>query len=170
MLNPGNDASVMDTGKKIYMTGVGVQQFFILLFLGLIVKFQLDVQRLGCGEVRYRSWWKHVTYALYAVLLLITMRIIYRLVEFSGGMDPAANRIPFEEKYALGLDAFPMVLAVLILAVVHPGHALKGPESEFPSRKERKAEKKTRKEERKRVKAAKKNGYDIELASDDGRK
>jgi hypothetical protein len=165
MLNPGNDAETMDAGKKIYMSGVGVQQGFIFLFLGLIVKFHLDALVLdrqgllpsGIGSKKNQMW-KWLTYALYVVLALITMRIVFRLIEFSGGVDPANNKLPFEEKYALGLDAFPMVLAILILAVVHPGLVLRGPESEFPTRKERKAEKKAIKAEKKEMKRARKEG------------
>jgi hypothetical protein len=101
---------------------------------------------------------------LYAVLMLITMRIVFRLVEFSGGVDSESNSLPFKERYALGLDAFPMVLAILILAVIHPGLVLRGEGSEFPSRKERKAEKKEQKAEKKEAKRAKKEGkYDVEM-------
>jgi len=102
--------------------------------------------------------WKWMTYALYAVLALITMRIIFRLVEFSGGMDPENNRLPFVEGYALGLDAVPMVLAIFVLAVVHPGLVLRGEESEFPSRKVRRAEKKEIKREKKEERRMRKEG------------
>lgn len=180
MLNPGSDAKVMDAGKKIYMTGVGVQEFFILLFSGLIVKFHVDALRLerqGLLTTAYgkrAQMWKWLTYSLYAVLVLITMRIIFRLVEFSGGVDPENNSLPFEEGYALGLDAFPMALALLILAVIHPGLVLRGEGSEFPSRKERKAEKKERKAEKKELKRAKKEGksnveMDVRYTTDDTR-
>jgi hypothetical protein len=152
MLSPEMDEKAMNIGKTIYMSGVGLQQFFIFLFIGLIAKFQLDVQTLErqglLGAGKNGKWWKWLTYSLYAVLVLITMRIIFRLVEFSAGVDPEKNELPYKESYALGLDAFPMMLALLILAVVHPGLVLRGSESEFPSRKERKAEKK----EKKRVK------------------
>lgn len=165
MLNPGNDANTQDAGKKIYMGGVGVQEAFILLFLGLIVKFHIDALRLdrqgllvGTGMSRRAGMWKWVTYSLYAVLLLITMRIIFRLAEFSGGMEPEHNKLPFEEGYALGLDAVPMLLAIFILAAVHPGLVLKGEGSEFPSRKVRKAEKKAIKAEKKEAKRMKKEG------------
>ncbi|KAF1845121.1 uncharacterized protein K460DRAFT_336979 [Cucurbitaria berberidis CBS 394.84] len=164
MLNPGSDANLMNIGTKIYMSGTGAQQFFILLFLVLIVRFHFDilkVQRQGLLDDRAKKsgrWWLFLTYTLYAVLALITMRIIFRLAEFSSGIDKAANSLPFEESYALGLDAFPMLLAILLLAVVHPGMILKGPESEFPSRKVKKAEKKARKEEKKSLKDAKKEG------------
>lgn len=167
MLNPGNDAKTMDAGKKIYMGGVGIQELFILLFSALIVKFHVDALRLErqgllpvrSGHARKHHMWKWSTYSLYAVLVLITMRIIFRLVEFSGGVDRAHNKLPYEEGYALGLDAVPMVLAILILAVVHPGLVLQGEGSEFPSRKERKAEKKARKAEVKEQKRMMRQEY-----------
>ncbi|KAJ4371381.1 hypothetical protein N0V83_004598 [Neocucurbitaria cava] len=169
MLNPGSDAKTMEVGKKIYMSGVGVQEFFILLFSALIVRFHVDALRLerqgllGNGGLgKSGNWWKWLTYTLYAVLTLITIRIIYRLAEFSGGVDPADNQLPYKEGYALGLDAFPMALAITLLAILHPGVVLKGPESEFPSRKEKKAEKKARKEEKKRLKVAKKSGLAVD--------
>ncbi|KAF2036625.1 hypothetical protein EK21DRAFT_45544, partial [Setomelanomma holmii] len=133
MLNPGSDANMMKIGKNVYMSGVGLQEFFILLFTGLIVKFQFDVQKLErqglLNTGKTGRWWNWLTYSLYAVLVLITMRIIFRLCEFSGGIDPEKNKLPYQERYALGLDAFPMMLALLILAVVHPGLVLRGPES-----------------------------------------
>ncbi|KAF2678302.1 hypothetical protein K458DRAFT_409045 [Lentithecium fluviatile CBS 122367] len=159
MLSPGGSESTMTAGKNIYMSGVGVQQAFILLFTALIVRFQLDVQRLEPGntvDIRAKRWlW--VTFALYAALVLISIRIIFRLVEFSAGTS-VSNPLPYHEEYALVLDAFPMTLAILILAVVHSGLALKGPESQFPSRKERKAEKKKIKAEKKALKQEKKRG------------
>ncbi|KAJ4295259.1 hypothetical protein N0V90_007270 [Kalmusia sp. IMI 367209] len=173
MLSPGGGADAMKIGKNIYMTGVGVQQLFILLFFALIVRFQVAVQRFEAGGIGWLGKrWQWVTYALYAALVLITMRIIFRLIEFAAGTE-VSNPLPYHEKYALALDAFPMTLAILILAVIHPGLALKGPESEFPSRKERKAEKKKVKAEKKAEKyerkMAKKGGYknvpDIEMNS-----
>jgi hypothetical protein len=167
MLSSENEEKVMSAGKNIYMTGVGLQQFFILVFVGLIGKFHVDLLRLEkqgvfpqekTGNGKRAKMWKCVTYSLYVVLALITMRIIFRLVEFSGGVDPATNELPFKEGYALGLDAVPMGLAIVVLAVVHPSTVLRGEGSDFPSRKERKAEKKEKKAAKKDMKRAKKEG------------
>jgi hypothetical protein len=163
MLAPSNSADAQKHGKNIYMCGVGIQQGFIVLFTALIVRFQLEVQRLDPLNAGIRAKrWLWVTFALYAALILITVRIIFRLVEFSAGTG-VNNPLPYHEEYALVLDAFPMTLAILILAVVHPGLALKGPESELPSRKEKKAEKKRAKAEKKALKEdrkkAKNGGY-----------
>lgn len=136
------------------MTGVGIQQLFIILFFTLIVRFQVEVQRFETIETGWLGQkWRWVTHALYAALALITMRIVFRLFEFSAGTG-VDNPLPYHEQYALALDAFPMSLAILILAIIHPGLALRGPESEFPNRKERKAEKK-------KLKGAKKAGFPL---------
>jgi hypothetical protein len=70
----------------------------------------------------------------------VQIRIAYRISEFAGGVTPS-NPVPFHEAYSYGLDACPMILALLMLLIWHPGRFLVGPESQFPnvSRKERKA-------------------------------
>jgi hypothetical protein len=122
----------------------------------MIVRFHVAMLRLArdgrlCndnGGGRRFATWKWLTYTLYAVLGLITIRIVFRLVEFSAGIDESANELIGTEGYASELDAVPMMLALLLLAAVHPGLVLKGLGSEFPSRKDRKLEKETRKAEK----------------------
>jgi hypothetical protein len=78
------------------------------------------------------------------------MRIIYRLFELNAGVsNDGSNPLLFHEVYFYCLEATPMVLAIALLAIIHPGLGLKGPGSEFP--------KLTRKE-KKAMKAAKKQG------------
>lgn len=64
--------------------------------------------------------------------------MIFRLVEFGGGASES-NPILTNEAYQLGLDGFPMFIALLILNIVHPGLVLKGPESSYPRGLRRKA-------------------------------
>ncbi|KAF2642685.1 hypothetical protein P280DRAFT_540584 [Massarina eburnea CBS 473.64] len=166
MLSPGASAETMETGKKVYMSGIGVQEFFILLFFAIVVKFAIDVQRIEPqGNGYFSKRWQWVTYAIFTSLVLISIRICFRLAELSTGTD-ISNPLPYKEGYALGLDAVPMMLAIGVLAVFHPGLALKGPESEFPSRKERRAEKKQARAEKKARKAeretSKKDGSEQE--------
>jgi hypothetical protein len=61
------------------------------------------------------------------------------------------------------LDATPMFLAVVLLNIFHPGRVLVGPESKFPSRKERKREKKVLKMQKKERKRRAMAGDDIPL-------
>jgi hypothetical protein len=74
------------------------------------------------------------------------VRIIYRIAEFAGGVGPS-NPLPLHEFYSYALDALPMLLALLILALFHPGRFLVGPDSEFP--KLTRADKRALKEQRK---------------------
>jgi len=65
------------------------------------------------------------------------MRIIFRLVEYSQGFK---SGIPVHEVYQYCLDSAPMLVALVILNVFHPGRVMRGPNNELPSRKERKVE------------------------------
>ena len=57
---------------------------------------------------------------------------MFRLVEFSQGAS-STNPILSHEAFQLYLDALPMLLALMLLNIVHPGLVLKGPGSSFPS-------------------------------------
>ncbi|KAJ7038869.1 RTA1 like protein-domain-containing protein [Mycena alexandri] len=125
-------------GIHVYEGGIALQQLFILGFIGLVIRFQYKMRRLeGSTE------WKRPLYTIYVSLGLITTRIIYRLVEYSGGVY---TPITLHEAPFYCLDALPMFAALLLWNTFHPGPVLVGPESEFPkkSRKERKAEKAAR--------------------------
>lgn len=45
----------------------------------------------------------------------------------------SSNKILRHEGYQLYLDALPMLLALVLLNIIHPGLVLKGPESSIPS-------------------------------------
>ncbi|KAG0646270.1 Aspercryptin biosynthesis cluster I [Hyphodiscus hymeniophilus] len=126
---------------------------FDYMVLGRMVYFYLPEQKLIYipgnrfsgyfldAQGQYvESGWKRMLFILYASLALITIRIIYRLIEYASG-NGLSNPLPYHEAYFYCLDACPMFLAALIMCVSHPGHFLKGPNSEFPkwSRKEKKA-------------------------------
>ncbi|KAL7916612.1 RTA1 like domain-containing protein [Trichoderma velutinum] len=119
----------------IYMGGVALQQFFILVFLVYAIKFHRTI----LGQVRQGvegvSSAFPLLYAIYIVLMLITMRIIFRLCEYSQGFK---SNIPDHEAYQYCLDSVPMLFALVILNVIHPGRIMPGKESDIPSRQERK--------------------------------
>ncbi|KAK4444548.1 putative lipid transporter atnI [Podospora aff. communis PSN243] len=127
----GGDLKI--TGQRIYMGGIGVQLFFVLVFAGVtVVFFHRLEQRIHNGTlVRSRAWVRPLVLVLVGVIVLIVVRVIFRLVEFGGGFSEA-NPILTNEAYVLCLDALPMFIALLILNAVHPGMVLKGPESSFP--------------------------------------
>jgi hypothetical protein len=152
------------------MGGIGLQELFIVVFIALAIQFQRKVVRID-GAWRGESW-RPLLYTLYVSLTLITVRfptkpshlsptnlhqirIIYRLIEFSGGVY---STLPMHEVYFYVLEAVPMFFACLIMNIFHPGRYLVGPESEFPrkTRAEKKAEKAKKKQEKRENKEQKK--------------
>ncbi|MCJ1467018.1 hypothetical protein MMC07_005640 [Pseudocyphellaria aurata] len=120
-------------GVHIYMGGIGLQQAFILVFLFLAVKFHRGLLRETYTS-RTRQALRLLS-VLYVALLLITVRIIFRLVEYSDGID---SSIPNHEAYQYCFDSLPMLIALVLFNIYHPGRIMPGKESDFPSRKERK--------------------------------
>lgn len=122
-------------GLHIYMIGVGVQQAFIIAFLGLLIRFQMIYKRENPITTANAKLPLQLVYVLYAVLALITVRIIFRLVEYASGYDTG---IPTHEVYTFVFESAPMFFAVLLLNIVHPGRVMPGKENQIPGRKERK--------------------------------
>ncbi|KAH7150498.1 RTA1 domain protein [Dactylonectria estremocensis] len=156
LLSNNDDANLADIGKKLYMAGVGVQLAFVLIFIvltGFFYRQLVQLEGSGIGRMRYLIW------TMLAVLILVVVRIVFRLYEFSPGAN-TDNPILTHEDYALCLDALPMLFALVVLNVMHPGLVLRGPDSDFPrlSRKEKKALKAQKKEDKRQIKAAKKAG------------
>ncbi|KAG8526875.1 uncharacterized protein KY384_008304 [Bacidia gigantensis] len=121
-------------GLHIYMGGVGIQQFFILCFLFLAFRFQQRMKRDTPMASMHQPL--ALLYTIYAVLFLITVRIIFRLIEYAKGYETG---IPTHEAYQYVFDSTAMLIALALLNVVHPGRIMPGKEADFPSRKQRKA-------------------------------
>ncbi|KAI1454697.1 RTA1 like protein-domain-containing protein [Annulohypoxylon moriforme] len=173
MTSPGASSNIINIGLDIYLAGMGLQQFFIILFLGLMVTFHRRAAATppeGVSDTDVKKpGWKPLLIALYVVLVLITTRNMYRIAEFAGGITPS-NPVPFHEVYSYALDCFPMMLALLVLLIWHPGRTLVGASSEFPrkSRAEKKMEKQERKAAKKQAKFDKKRPKSSQDASPSG--
>ncbi|ODA75837.1 hypothetical protein RJ55_08659 [Drechmeria coniospora] len=131
MAGPGSDAASQKRGIDIYMGGIGMQEAFIVIFVGLIVKFHLDqvrAERLGLLADDKRRW-RPLTYALYVCLLAISLRIVFRLVEFSSGFD---GPLPNNETYFYALDGAPMWIAIVVWNAIHAGRYMHGPDAKMP--------------------------------------
>ncbi|KAJ9666578.1 hypothetical protein H2201_003237 [Coniosporium apollinis] len=160
MLSPGASKETMKQGLNWYMAGIATQEFFICIFTVIVLAFHSKMwklERYGAMLEGRDGTWRWMVWTIYGVLALITVRIAYRLAELAGGFVPS-NPLPYDEVYMINLDALPMLLALTLFCVVHPGMVLIGPESEFPklSREEKKALKKEKK-------AAKKAAREQEL-------
>ncbi|KAJ7661730.1 RTA1 like protein-domain-containing protein [Mycena rosella] len=121
-----DSARVALIGIHVYMGGIGLQQVFICGFIALVVRFHYKMLRTD-GPTD----WKRPLYVMYASLALITIRIIFRLIEFSSGV---LSPITMHEAPFYCLEALPMFVALLLWNVFHPGQVLVGPESEFPKK------------------------------------
>lgn len=131
--SPGQPKNAVMKGIHIYMAGIGIQQFFIICFLVLAIRFHRQMLQLGGGgrlfaDKRRR---RHLLYALYGSLVSITVRIIYRLVEFSAG-ETTANPIPYHEWYIYTFDAVPMLFAIAVWNIAPTGAVLQGPDAKLP--------------------------------------
>lgn len=114
------------------MGGIGFQFFFIIVFTGVAFTFHRRMRRESPNALAA----VRLLYTLYAVLVLISVRIIFRLVEYSRGFF---SGIPTHEAYQYTLDSTPMLVALILLSITHPGKVMPGKECDLPSRKERKA-------------------------------
>ncbi|ORX95210.1 RTA1 like protein-domain-containing protein [Clohesyomyces aquaticus] len=154
MISPGASETLKNTGLHIYQAGIGAQQAFILLFFSILIGFHKkmsDMEKTGWRDSHRRAW-KPMIWVLYLVLALITVRIVYRLAEYLIGLDDS-NPLPNHEVYMYTLDAVPMLLALLVLIIVHPGRVLVGPGSNYRvEKKQLKAEKKAARKGRKQGK------------------
>ncbi|KAI9761959.1 MAG: hypothetical protein M4579_000742 [Chaenotheca gracillima] len=126
-LSQGDEKS-RQIGIDVYMVGVGLQQLFVLMFFFVTYQFQHKACRMDTGR---STNWKPLLCAVYAVLNLITTRIVYRIIEFANGVW---DYVPTHEAFFYCLDALPMFAALCVFLVWHPGKYLVGPDSEFPKR------------------------------------
>ncbi|KAF2874642.1 RTA1 like protein-domain-containing protein [Massariosphaeria phaeospora] len=134
MAGPGASPESQKKGLNIYMGGIGMQEGFIVLFLGLVITFhrdQLQAERVGRLTADKIGGWKWLIWALYGCLLAITIRIIYRLAEFSAGLG-ASNPLPSNEPLLYVLESTPMWLAILAWNIVHPGRFIHGADAKMP--------------------------------------
>jgi hypothetical protein len=58
----------------IYMGGIGLQQFFILGFVILAIRFQLDMRKVQMAQ-RSKPGWRRLLFTLYASLSFISVRL-----------------------------------------------------------------------------------------------
>ncbi|KAF8194801.1 RTA1 like protein-domain-containing protein [Mycena galopus ATCC 62051] len=131
LAGPTAPESEVFKGIHIYMGGIGLQQFFIFIVLALAARLHRQLQRLertGTGKTN----WRPLLFTLYASLGLITIRIFFRLIEFSAGNEADQNPIPFHEAYFYVFEAVPMLFALAAMNVVHPGSVLVGPDADMP--------------------------------------
>ncbi|KAJ7581521.1 RTA1 like protein-domain-containing protein [Mycena floridula] len=129
MASSDNPPKTIQLGLHIYMGGIGFQEFF--LFISKITIYFFTEISNKIGNTGRPTHWKPLLTALLATLTLITIRIIYRLVEFSQGISSTLTN---HEAFFYVLEATPMIIGFTVLNIWHPGRFLVGPDSEFPKK------------------------------------
>ena len=119
------------------MGGIGFQQICILAFLAIAIRLHRRITQQPPSPERSTAL--RLLYVEYAVVGLITVRIIFRLIEYSNGLNSSISR---KEAYEYVFDSSMMLIAIALFNVFHPGRLMPGKESDLPSRKVRKAMKK----------------------------
>ncbi|EJT79940.1 RTA1 domain-containing protein [Gaeumannomyces tritici R3-111a-1] len=140
------------TGSKVLVAGVALHAATTVLLASLMAAFAVRMARYdaergrgfgaGVAEPTRRSW-RPLHWALGSAAALLTVRDVFRLVELGLTLAPPRGRraaaVPLlrSERYGYALDALPVLLCLVVLAVVHPGRFLVGHDAEFPTLAER---------------------------------
>jgi hypothetical protein len=99
LIQPGQDPKTLKVGIKVYETGVGVQQFFVVIFTAVAVRFHIHMNQLERGMLA-KPRWKALLYTCYIVLALITVSFAFPLMCYneidvqSLPLFPDAHRLP----------------------------------------------------------------------------
>ncbi|KAM0322209.1 hypothetical protein ACHAQA_009700 [Verticillium albo-atrum] len=110
------------TGESIIIGGLVVQMLFFSLFIAIACNFHLRVKRdpkAMASDIEVR--WERLMVVLYITSILILIRSLFRLIEYSMGHD---SELQSNEVYIYILDAVPMLAVSALFNVVHPSHVL----------------------------------------------
>ncbi len=81
MASPSSSPEIVKVGLNIYLSGMGLQQFFILLFVSLMIAFQRRCSQLSSATLSYdgKRSWRPLLYSQYGVLVCITVSGVFFL-------------------------------------------------------------------------------------------
>jgi len=123
-----------NTGSLIIVGGLVIQLIsFGVFFIALIV-FDVRCRRQSLSKsIVFRNGntslhWHTVVTALYAASTLISIRCVFRAIEFATGFD---GYLQGHEVFFYVFDALPMAATMIIFNVVVPGYALMGEQREL---------------------------------------
>ncbi|PSN66651.1 hypothetical protein BS50DRAFT_676411 [Corynespora cassiicola Philippines] len=100
------------TGQIVYLIGCAIQLVFIFLFGLLMSRFYRDIRYVQSPELPFKR--------IRILCWTIIIRLVFRLAEFGPGVNHD-NPLLYKEVYALALDAAPMIVALFLFNIIHPG-------------------------------------------------
>lgn len=110
-------------GRNILLVGL----FFQLAFFGFFIvvsgvfNYRVNKEGLGMQTAGGKYRWRTMMKVLYAASVLIIVRCIFRVIEFSGGEN---GRLRTEEVWMYVFDAVPMLVVQCVFHFVHGGMVL----------------------------------------------
>jgi hypothetical protein len=122
-------SSTQKWGSYIIVAGLVIQLIFFGVFFAALIVFDQRCRRIDLPKrlVSYngssRFHWHTVVIALYIAATLISIRCIFRCVEFATGFD---GYLQTHEVFFYVFDSLPMVVTMVVFNVIYPGWALKG--------------------------------------------
>lgn len=106
----------VEIGGGLIKAGLLLQIILFGGFVAVIYKFHVNVNRANLT-----GRWTTVLYVLYSSAFLISVRCLYRVVEYFEGITGAIYR---NENYFHVFEASLMLINVIIINVFHPGRYL----------------------------------------------
>lgn len=102
------DANLQNTGEKVIVGGLFVQNLFFGMFVVVAIIFQSRQSKRPSSLANERPWKKHML-SLYIVSALISVRSGVRVMEFIQGYD---GYLMTREAFIYVFDALPMAVSV----------------------------------------------------------
>ncbi|OJJ42136.1 hypothetical protein ASPZODRAFT_137481 [Penicilliopsis zonata CBS 506.65] len=126
LMTLSSKSSTEKTGLHILTFGVVFQQALIVFFFVVTVVCGRKTAYTVRNSQTIQAGIQKTLHVVQGSLILISYRIIYRIVEFSSGEGSSLNSyIDNHEWCVYVFDAGPMFLAVLLMNIWHPGAVLK---------------------------------------------
>jgi hypothetical protein len=110
-------ASSINNGKHLIVVGLFLQIIFFGIFLVTSLIFDRRLRKSPTPASAAINWQKYML-TLYFTGILILIRSVFRVVEFTGGND---GPLMTSEVYLYIFDAVLMLGVLVSLNVVHPG-------------------------------------------------
>lgn len=107
----------MTFGKHLVVMGLLLQIIFFGIFIVTSAIFHFRIARSPTPASACNNW-KPCMYILYAASILILIRSVFRVIEFSGGNDGVLLR---NEVFLYIFDAALMLGVMVAFNVMHPG-------------------------------------------------
>ncbi|KAH7128655.1 RTA1 like protein-domain-containing protein [Dendryphion nanum] len=122
ILTNAKDKKALDLGKYIILGGLLLQLFLVAFFVVVAAVFHVRMGKTGAGQRAAMRWnWKKYLIMLYVVSLIITLRNIFRVVEYWLG---EGNYLLVNEWPLYVFDALPMAIVLVICITWYVGDVL----------------------------------------------